>query len=173
MNASDDTAPSDDRDLAELDDVKDREELRERYQTLLQELRVVLPGVQVLLAFLLTTPFTQRFTDLDKTGRDTFGFAMVTAMLSVACLLTPTIFHRVGGRQERKSRLAWGIRLTVVGLLLLALSLLSGLWCVSRFVFGSTTAWWLTALVAGTILLLWFALPAIVAHDRDDREQSR
>jgi MFS family permease len=170
MNASGDTGPREDRDLSELNDVKDRDELRNRYQTLLQELRVVLPGVQVLLAFLLTTPFTQRFTDLDKTGRDTFGFAMVTAMLSVACLLTPTVFHRVGGRQERKSRLAWGIRLTVVGLLLLALSLLSGLWCVSRFVFGTTTAWWLAALVGGTIIVLWFALPAIVARDRDDRE---
>ena len=162
------TVPREDRDLSELDDVKDREELRDRYQTLLQELRVVLPGVQVLLAFLLTTPFSQRFSDLDDTGRNTFGFAMVTAMLSVVCLLTPTVFHRIGGRQERKARLAWGIRLTVVGLMLLALSLVSGMWCVARFVFGTTTAWWLAAVVAGSIASLWLALPAIVGHDRKD-----
>ena len=68
---------------------------------------------------------------------------MVTAVLSVVCLLTPTVFHRIGGRQERKSRLVWGIRLTVVGLLFLAISLVSGIWCVSRFVFGTSTAWWL------------------------------
>ena len=168
MNTTGETAPREDRDLSELDDIKDREELRSRYQTLLQELRVVLPGVQVLLAFLLTIPFSQRFTDLDDTGRNTFGFTMVTAMLSVVCLLTPTVFHRIGGRQERKSRLAWGIRLTIVGLMLLALSLVSGVWCVSRFVFGTTTAWWLAALVAGSIASLWLALPAIVGHDRRD-----
>ena len=162
------TASREDRDLSELDDVKDREELRNRYQTLLQELRVVLPGVQVLLAFLLTIPYSQRFGELDDTGRNTFGFAMVTAMLSVVCLLTPTVFHRIGGRQERKARLAWGIRLTVVGLLLLAMSLVSGLWCVARFVFGTTTAWWLTAVVAGSIVSLWLALPTLVGHDRDD-----
>jgi MFS family permease len=167
MNSGE-TAPRDDRDLSELDDVKDREELRNRYQTLLQELRVVLPGVQVLLAFLLTIPFSQRFGELDDTGRNTFGFAMVTAMLSVVCLLTPTVFHRIGGRQERKARLAWGIRLTVVGLGLLAMSLVSGLWCVARFVFGTTTAWWLAAIVAGSIVSLWLALPSIVAHERNE-----
>ena len=47
----------------------DREELRTRYQMLLQELRVVLPGVQVLMAFLQTAPFAQRFGDLDDLGR--------------------------------------------------------------------------------------------------------
>jgi Family of unknown function (DUF6328) len=168
MNARAETLAREDRNLSDLDDVEDREELRERYQTLLQELRVVLPGVQVLLAFLLTVPFSQRFTDLDSTGRNTFGFAMVTAMLSVVCLLTPTVFHRVGGRRERKSRLGWGIRLTVVGLVLLATSLVSGLWCVARLVFGTSTAWWLAALVTATIAGFWIALPSVVGHDHGD-----
>jgi hypothetical protein len=168
MNASEDTAPRDDRDLSELDDVRDREELRNRYQTLLQELRVVLPGVQVLLAFLLTVPFSQRFGDLDATGRNAYGLAMFTAALSVVCLLTPTVFHRIGGRQERKSRLAWGIRLTIVGLLFLAVSLVSGLWCVSRFVFGTSTAWWLAGLVTAWIALLWLTLPVAVGHSRTE-----
>jgi hypothetical protein len=168
MTATEDTVPRDDRDLSELDDVKDREELRNRYQTLLQELRVVLPGVQVLLAFLLTVPFSQRFSELDATGRDAYGFSMVTAALSVVCLLTPTVFHRIGGRQERKSRLKWGIRLTIVGLCFLAISLVSGIWCVSRLVFGSSTAWWLAGLVTGSIVLLWLTLPVAVGHGRTE-----
>jgi hypothetical protein len=168
MSASEDTAPRDDRDLSELDDVRDREELRNRYQTLLQELRVVLPGVQVLLAFLLTVPFSQRFGELDATGRNAYGFAMVTAALSVVCLLTPTVFHRIGGRQERKSRLAWGIRLTIAGLLFVAISLVSGLWCVSRLVFGTSTAWWLAGLVTASIALLWLILPVAVGHGRSE-----
>lgn len=60
---------ADDRTLAELDNERDRVELRSRYYGLLQELRVVLPGVQVFLAFLLTVPFTQRFDDVDDRGR--------------------------------------------------------------------------------------------------------
>jgi hypothetical protein len=168
MSATEDSVPRDDRDLSDLDDVKDRDELRDRYQTLLQELRVVLPGVQVLLAFLLTVPFSQRFGELDATGRNAYGFSMVTAALSVACLLTPTVFHRIGGRQERKSRLAWGIRLTIVGLLFLATSLVSGIWCVSRLVFGTSTAWLLTGLITASIALLWLALPVAVGHGRTE-----
>lgn len=167
MNATRE-GPREDRNLSELDDVRDREELRNRYQTLLQELRVVLPGVQVLLAFLLTAPFSQRFNELDAAGRNTYGFAMITAALSVVCLLTPTVFHRVGGRQERKSRLAWGIRLTIVGLLSLAMSLVSALWCISRLVFGTSTAWWLAGLVTATIAVLWLTLPVLVSHNRRD-----
>jgi Family of unknown function (DUF6328) len=60
VSDDEDTAGSDE-DTEDLDDVADREELRQRYYGLLQELRVVLPGVQVLLAFLLTAPFAQRF----------------------------------------------------------------------------------------------------------------
>ena len=86
------------RDAKELDDVADREELRKRYEMLLQELRVVLPGVQVLMAFLLTAPFAQRFDDLDDTGRRAYLVALVSALASTICLLTPTVFHRVADR---------------------------------------------------------------------------
>jgi hypothetical protein len=48
------------------------------------------------------------------------------------------------------------------------MSLVSGVWCVARFVFGTMTAWWLAAIVAGSIVSLWLALPAIVGHERDD-----
>src|SRR6059036_2923903 len=66
-----------------LDDDDDRDELRNRYYTLLQELRVVLPGVQVLAAFLLTVPFAQRFAVLDATGKTLFAVSLVSASLSV------------------------------------------------------------------------------------------
>jgi hypothetical protein len=168
MGTSDDSTSREDRELSQLDDLRDREELRSRYYGLLQELRVVLPGVQVLLAFLLTVPFAQRFGELDSTGRNAYGFAMVTAMLSVVCLLTPTMFHRIAERTERTARLRWGIRMEVVGLVLLAVALLTALWCVARLVFGTTTAWWLTAVVAVTLGGLWFALPLMVGR-RSDR----
>lgn len=96
--------PSDD-DSDELDDVTDREELRQRHYGLLQELRVVLPGVQVLLAFLLTVPFAQGFEQLDDLGRRAFGLALTSSMFSVVCLLGPTFLHRLGERTARSARL--------------------------------------------------------------------
>ena len=126
----------DDRDLDELTTARDRKELRQRYYGLLQELRVVLPGVQVLVAFLLTVPFAQRFPELDDWGRRAYGVSLIASMLSVICLLTPTVYHRVARRTERTARLRWGIRMTIAGQWLIAVALVSGLWCVSRLVFG-------------------------------------
>src|SRR5829696_4720153 len=94
----------DDRELHELHNLHDRQELRQRYYTLLQELRVVLPGIQVLTAFLLTAPFAQRFPDLDSWGKFAYGVSLVAAMLSVICLLTPTVYHRTARRTDRIGR---------------------------------------------------------------------
>ena len=117
-----DEAPSDE-DTRYLDDVADRDELRQRYYALLQELRVVLPGVQVLLAFLLTVPFQQRFEELDTWGRRAYEIALTSSMLSVVLLLGPTILHRFGERTARRDRLLWSVRLMVVGLILLGIAL--------------------------------------------------
>ena len=87
-----------DEDTKYLDDVVDRAELRDRYYGLLQELRVVLPGVQVLLAFLLTAPFAAKFDDLDSWGRRAYQVALTSSMLSVTFLLSPTFLHRFGER---------------------------------------------------------------------------
>lgn len=151
----------DDRDLHDLNDHADRKELRQRYYGLLQELRVVLPGVQVLVGFLLTVPFAQRFPELDQLGRVSYGISLIASVVSVVCLLAPTVYHRVAHRTERTARLRWGIRMTVVGLVLLAVALVSGLWCVSRLVFGARSAWLMTTPVAATILVLWFVLPKV------------
>jgi hypothetical protein len=148
-----------DEDTKYLDDVDDRAELRDRYYGLLQELRVVLPGVQVLLAFLLTAPFAAKFDDLDDWGRRAYQVALTSSMLSVTFLLSPTFLHRFGKRTARRDRLLWSIRLMVVGLILLGLSLLTALWGVARFVFGDATAWELVVPVAITMLVLWIVLP--------------
>jgi hypothetical protein len=151
--------PPSDQDTAALDDVTDREELRQRYYGLLQELRVILPGVQVLLAFLLTVPFAQRFHELDDWGRRAFGLALTSSMFSVVCLLAPTFLHRVGERTARSARLLWSIRLMVAGLILLGVSLVTAMWAVARFVFDTTAAWWLVTPVIVTMVGLWFVLP--------------
>jgi Family of unknown function (DUF6328) len=163
------------REASELDDVEDRKELRQRYQTLLQELRVVLPGVQVLMAFLLTAPFAQRFEELDDTGRRTYLTALLSALGSIVCLLAPTVFHRVAERTARSARLLWGVRLTLVGVVLLAVSLTSASWTITRMVFGTPTAHVVSGLAVLVFLGLWLALPLTVgrSHDGDKLEISK
>ncbi len=143
----------------ELDDVEDRPELRARFDMVLQEVRIALPGVQVLSAFLLTAPFSQRFSELDHWGRAAFGVALTASMLSVILLLGPTLLHHLGERTARSRRLTMSIVLLLAGLGCLAVALLSALWGVSRFVFGTTTAWVITVPVALVVIAVWLVLP--------------
>ena len=102
-----------------LDDERDRAELRDRYYGLLQELRVVLPGVQVLVAFLLTVPFAQRFGELDDLDRGLYGAALLFTILSAIAFISPTALHRFGNRTARGQRLRVSIVMSRVGLLCL------------------------------------------------------
>jgi hypothetical protein len=80
-------------------------------------------------------------------------------MLSVTFLLSPTFLHRFGERTARRDRLVWSVRLMVIGLVLLAVSLVTALWAVSRFVFGDAVAWELVVPVGATMFVLWTILP--------------
>lgn len=164
-------APMDERDaselsLDELDDIEDRRELRRRFEMLLQELRVVVPGVQILLAFLFTVPFSTGFDELDETGRIFYGTTLLTASLSVVALLTPTFLHRMGDRRGRAVRLRWSIRMMVAGLVLFTVALISGLWGITRFVFSPTTTWLLMVPAAIAAGAAWIALPLYLRERR-------
>ena len=154
----------DDRAAIDLDDEADREELRRRYYGLLQEERVLLPGVQILAAFLLTVPFDSAFRQLDPLGRDLFGVALGCSFVAVIAFVAPTAFHRMGPRQSRVSRLVWSIRLCRLGLAFLGASLTAALAVVSRDVFGDAVA---VVAVTGCVLLivgLWVLLPRIAGR---------
>ncbi len=158
--------PDSEKDVRELDDVADLQELRQRFAMLLQELRVALPGVQILAAFLLTAPFSPRFGQLDRWGRRAFALALTSSMLSVIFLQTPTILHRFGQRTARTARLWWSMRLIAVGLVLLGVALMTAMWGIARFVFGTSTAWWLVTPVLLAFGALWLVLPLTLRRHR-------
>ena len=135
------------------------DEQRERYSELLQELRTLLPGVQVLFAFLLTAPFAARFEQLDTVGRHGHAVAMVSAALATLLFLAPTSYHRIAPRQERRRRLRLGIALTIAGMVALAVSIGASVFVVTRFVYGNTPAVAMTAGLAVVVAILWYALP--------------
>jgi cation transport ATPase len=137
------------------DDRLDRE-----LEELLQELRIALPGVQILFAFLLVVPFNNRFAQTDDLQRNVWFAALLLALGSVACFITPTAYHRLRFREFDKERLVLtATRLAVVGLVCLATALSASAFFVTGFVFSDRAAAFVTALAAGTIGGLWFALP--------------
>jgi hypothetical protein len=158
-SSDDDRRADDDASPRLLTDEQNKEELRQRHYGLLQELRVLLPGVQVLVAFLLTVPFDSRFTELDNVQQGIYGFALVTGMLAIVCFVGPTALHRVGDRTARAARLELGILLTRIGLALLALTLVSALFVVADLIYGRSTAVVLTGIVALAMVSVWLLLP--------------
>jgi hypothetical protein len=150
-----------------LDDEADREELRTRYYGLLQELRVVLPGVQLLSAFLLTVPFAQRFGELDSASRGLFGAALLLALSSVVAFVTPAALHRFGERTARAHRLAISIMATRIGLLLLAGALICSLTVVARFLYSDAVAYTLVGIFTASVLTAWLLVPFLTRHDPD------
>ncbi|MCX4244177.1 DUF6328 family protein [Paraliomyxa miuraensis] len=155
---------------------------RERYRELLEELRTIIPGVQVLFAFLLTAPFATRFDALDALGVRVFAVALASAGLATVVLLTPAAYHRLAPRSDRHQRIVLGVRVTIAGMALLAVCIASSIFVVGRLlsmtageappVLSPTTLGLVIAsLVAGTAVALWFVLPLVRRNRRSHARQ--
>jgi hypothetical protein len=149
------------------------EHLNRNLDQLLQELRVVVPGVQVLFAFLLAVPFSTRFNEVDSFERDVYFVALLLAAVAVALLLAPSIQHRILFRQEQKLYLVdLGNSLTIAGMTALALAIVLSLVLVAHFLFGSGAAWAAGGLAFFAFGMLWYALPIerrITNRNPDDK----
>jgi hypothetical protein len=126
---------------------------------LLQELRVVLPGVQVLFAFLLTVPFSARFGSVTQLQQAVFFGTLVCTALSAGLLLAPSAHHRLLWRQPRERRLRVANRLVIAGLILLVLAMVGVMFVTTDVLFGSVAAAVATAAISGFFLYVWFVMP--------------
>jgi cation transport ATPase len=141
-------------------DEKDEERLDRELEELLQELRLALPGVQILFAFLLVVPFNNRFGETDELQRDVWFAALVLALGAVACFIAPTAYHRIRFRDYDKEWLVTSAtRLALAGLVFLASALAASAFFVTGFVFDDAVAGVVGVLAAVTLGGLWFGLP--------------
>jgi hypothetical protein len=138
----------------------EKERLNRNLDQLLQELRVVLPGVQVLFAFLLAVPFSSRFSRVDDFERNVYFVALLLSAVAVALLMAPSIHHRILFRRAQKRYLvAVGNMLTIAGMTALALATVLALVLVAHFLFGSGAAWAAGGISFAAFALIWYALP--------------
>jgi predicted membrane channel-forming protein YqfA (hemolysin III family) len=127
---------------------------------LLNELRVVLPGVQVLFAFLLTVPFTNTFSSITNQQRQVFFAVFLLTAASTALLIAPSAYHRIRWRQHDKEQmLTTANRLSIGGMVFLTLALVGASFLVADLIFHTTAAALVTAAVAGFFAWFWWGLP--------------
>ncbi len=140
----------------------ERERTGRQMAELLQELRVALPGVQILFAFLLTVPFSMRFGDLTLFQRDIYYATLIATALSTACLIAPSAAHRLRFHQgEREWIVESANELMIAGLAFLALALGGSVLLITDLMFDGARVWIYTGIVAAVIVGLWFARPLL------------
>ena len=126
----------------------------------LNEVRVVLPGVQVLFAFLLTLPFTGTFKTITGYERFAYILAFFSTALAAVLMITPTSFHRLRFRKGDKEQIIrTSNRLILAGIVCLGVAIVSVVWLVSELVFTNDVANAIAFASARIVIALWFALP--------------
>lgn len=127
---------------------------------LLNELRVAIPGIQVLFAFLLTVPFTQRFPAVTTFQRDIYFVALLCSGLASAFLIAPSAQHRLLFRQKDKEHLLHVSNvLAIVGLGFLALAVVAVILLITDLLFGTAAVVVVTVAFALLFAVLWYLMP--------------
>ena len=137
----------------------EQEKLDRRLDQLLQELRVAMPGVQVLFAFLLAVPFQQRFTAVSEFQKDVYFVTLLAAAAASALFIAPTAYHRLMfGEHDKRHIIKVSSKLAVAGLVFLAIAMNGAVLLVTDVLFDG-------AIVVVTVVLslvlyvgLWFGL---------------
>jgi len=127
---------------------------------LLNELRVILPGVQVLFAFLLTLPFSNGYSRITNLQRDVYFVALLCAAVATILLIAPSTYHRILFRRgEKRQLLEAGNRFTISGTVFLALAMCASIYVITDALFQLPTA--VAVSVASLVAFtgVWYLVP--------------
>ncbi len=138
---------------------EEQERQNRRLIELLNEIRVAMPGVQVLFGFLLTVPFQQRFADATTFQRDVYFFTLIASALATALFIAPIAYHRVMfGEGERPHIIRVGTHLLILGLVALALAMNAAILLVCDVLFGPATVVVTVVATSSLFAWLWFGM---------------
>jgi hypothetical protein len=138
---------------------------------LLNELRVALPGVQVLFAFLLVVPFQQGFATISDVARLVYFAGLASAAVAIAFLIAPASYHRLNlrrGVDQKEQMLLVNNKLVIIGTIFLALGMTCSMFVIADILFGVGAAVIAAGAVALLTATLWYGLPLII-RDRVDK----
>ncbi|MEU2660156.1 DUF6328 family protein [Streptomyces sp. NPDC007325] len=133
-----------------------------RWNELLQELRVAQTGTQILFGFLVAVVFQPRFTELGTTDRIIYVVTFCLGAATTGALVAPVAVHRLmAGRRLKPETVNWAARLTLVGMVLLYLTIMSTFLLIMRMVLDNGIAMWLLIGMAAWVGLCWFVVPIV------------
>jgi hypothetical protein len=136
------------------------ERLDRNLSELLQELRVALPGIQVLFAFLLAVPFQSGFANITSFQERVYFATLLLTAISAALLISPTAYHRMTFRRQQKRDLIFvANRLAIVGIGCLALAMTGAIMLITDVLFGTTATVLFSAAALAMFAVLWGVLP--------------
>lgn len=148
------------------DDQRDDARTDRQMVELLNELRVALPGVQILFAFLLAVPFTRGFARATDFQRNVFFATLLAASVSTICLIAPSATHRLRFHQRDRAYIIESAnRLLIAGLVFLAMAIVGVLMLITDYLYGLGDHWVYPAIVTALLVALWFVRP-LVRHVR-------
>jgi len=149
-------------------DESKREQLDRELIELLNELRVALPGVQVLFAFLLIVPFSNGYSKMTHLQKDVYFATFLCAAAATALLIAPSAHHRIQWRQQDKEHLlVVSNRLAIAGTVFLALAMTGSVFVVTDVLFKSKSAALIAAGNAVVFTWFWYGMPLLRrARDR-------
>lgn len=143
-----------------MDDEDEKQRLDRELIELLNELRVVLPGVQVLFAFLLILPFSKGFAQVTHVQRLVYIAAVLFTTLSTILLLAPSSYHRLRFRDHQKAPLIdISNRLVIAGMAALAVAIDCAVYLVTSYVFEAWVGIVAAAFAAIGFAGVWYVLP--------------
>jgi hypothetical protein len=135
---------------------------------LLNEARVVLPGAQVLLAFLLTVPFATRFGRVTQGEKVALFVALLCTVAGTLLLMAPSVHHRLRWQHGQKEQVVRRASvLFLIGTALIAVGVVAAVFLVTSFLFETALAVAVTCLFAAVVAATWYAMP--FTHRRDRR----
>jgi hypothetical protein len=151
----------------ELRGGEDQKQRRDRELIeLLNELRVALPGVQVLFAFLLIVPFSQRFSTVTPLQRYAYLATLLCAAVSAVLLIAPSSHHRLLWRQHAKEEtLVVANRLTIAGLAFLALAMVGAVFVITDVLFGGVLSTVVAVGLGAGFAWFWYGRPLLRLRD--------
>jgi membrane-bound acyltransferase YfiQ involved in biofilm formation len=145
----------------------DQQRVDRNLTELLGELRVALPGVQVLFAFLLVVPFNNRFEDVTAFQEKVYFVTLLCAAAASVCLIAPSVHHRIQFRTQDKEHIVLvANRLTIAGLTFLAIAMIGAILLITDVLYDATMAAIAASVLAVAFALVWYAMPLRRLRDR-------
>ena len=140
---------------------EDEKERRDRELIeLLNELRVVLPGVQVLFAFLLTVPFSNGFSRMTEPQLNVYFATVLATAAATILLIAPSTYHRLNFRQGDKERMLFTAnKLAIAGTVFLAVAMSAAMFLITDVLYKASWAAFVAAVVGLAFVGFWYVLP--------------